>query len=416
MKEQANTPRGADENAPIPRMESLVLKYRTPAADSADGWENESLPLGNGYLGANVFGIVERERIQITENSLENPGPLGGLNNFAELYLTFDHPNVRDYERGLCLDNATAFCQYTCGGVKYRREIFASYPDRVLVVRLTASRPGALSFTLCPEIPFIKDYAIKPGDGGGKSGTVTARGDTIVLAGRMHYYDIRYDGRFRALPAGGEVTADGGALRVERADSAVILFALGTNYRLSPHVFLENDPKRKLAPEDPGPRVEETLAQAAALGYDALRERHLADYRSLFGRVELELAGPRPDAPTDELLKRYGAGESIPYLEQRLLAQYQCTDEPVEAYEEAHPEQESDNRSCRPHRRRSPRRHGRHPGVAGRRGSGGVSAAAAEALPHQPDADHPFRPGPAAGPVHCNPAGAEQRHGDDHQR
>jgi alpha-L-fucosidase 2 len=306
---------------PKPQMKSLVMKYCQPAADSAEGWERESLPLGNGYMGANVFGIVQRERIQITENSLENPGALGGLNNFAELYLTFDPAEVRDYERGLCLDDATAYCRYACGGVDYRREFFVSYPDRVLVVRLTASRPGALSFTLCPEIPFIKDYAVKPGDGGGKSGSVTARGDTIVLAGRMHYYNVLFEGRLQVLPTGGAITAHGGALRVEHADSAVVLFALGTNYRLSPHVFLEDDPQRKLAPEDPGPRVAQTLAQAAALGYDALRERHLADYRALFGRVELELAGPRPDAPTDELLKRYEAGESLPYLEQ-LYFQY----------------------------------------------------------------------------------------------
>jgi alpha-L-fucosidase 2 len=299
----------------------LIMKYAAPAPDHDAGWENFSLPLGNGYMGANVFGIVERERIQITENSLENPGELGGLNNFAELYLKFDHADVQDYERGLCLDDATAYCRYSCEGVDYRREVFVSYPDRILVVRLTASRRGALSFKLCPEIPFIKDYAVKPGDGGGKSGTVTARGDTIVLAGRMHYYDILFEGRLQVLPTGGAITAHGGTLRVEHADSAVILFALGTNYRLSPHVFLENDPKRKLTPDDPGPRVAETLAKAAALGYEALRERHLADYRALFGRVHLELAGPRPDAPTDELLKRYGTGESLPYLEQ-LYFQY----------------------------------------------------------------------------------------------
>ncbi len=296
------------------------MKYRTPAADSAAGWENESLPLGNGYLGANVFGLVGRERIQITENSLQNPGLLGGLNNFAELYIRFDHADVRDYERGLSIDDATSYCRYICGGVVYTREAFASYPDRVLVVRLTASRVGALSFTLCPEIPFIKDYALKPGDGGGKSGTVTAWGETIVLAGRMHYYNILFEGRLQVLPSGGTVTAEEGALRVANADSAVILFALGTNYRLSPRVFLEADPQKKLAPEDPGPRVAETLALAAAKGYEALRARHCADYGELFGRVALEL-GPRPDAATDELLKRYGAGESIPYLEQ-LYFQY----------------------------------------------------------------------------------------------
>ena len=72
---------------------NLTMRYGKPAMDSHYGWEHQSLPIGNGWLGANVFGIVGRDRIQITENSLQNPGDpvnLGGLNNFAELHLHFD--------------------------------------------------------------------------------------------------------------------------------------------------------------------------------------------------------------------------------------------------------------------------------------------------------------------------------------
>lgn len=82
----------------------MTLRYAQPAEDSAQGWERESIPIGCGWLGGNVFGIPTRERIQITENSLQNPGDLdgalGGLNNFAELYFLFDHHEVTDYERG----------------------------------------------------------------------------------------------------------------------------------------------------------------------------------------------------------------------------------------------------------------------------------------------------------------------------
>ena len=296
-------------------MPPLVMRYNAPAADSVEGWEQYSLPLGNGYMGANVFGIVERERIQITENSLENPGHLGGLNNFAEIYLRFDHANATGYERGLSLDDGIAYCRYTCGGVDYTREYFTSYPGKVLAVRLAASRPGALSFVLCPEIPFVKDYAIKPGDGGGKSRTVVAQGNVITLSGTAHYYGILFEGQMQVQVESGSISAEGGAVSVRNADSAVIIFALGTNYRLCPGVFLEHDPKKKLPAETPRARVAQTLHDAVQKGYAALRERHIADYRALFGRVTLDIDGHIPDVPTDELLARYGKGEAIPYLE-----------------------------------------------------------------------------------------------------
>ena len=296
-------------------MQPLLLKYHAPAEDSAEGWERYSLPLGNGYMGANVFGIVDRERIQITENSLENPGHLGGLNNFAEIYLRFDHADISGYERGLSLDDAVAYCRYTCAGVAYTREYFTSYPDKVLVVKLTASQPGALSFVLCPEIPFVKDYAINPGDGGGKSGMVTAQDDTIVLSGMAYYYSILFEGRMQVRTESGTISAADGKLTIENVDSAVIIFALGTNYQLNSHVFLEDDPKKKLLPDSPAERVATTLLDAVEKGYDTLKQRHIADYHGLFGRVALEIDGEHLDLPTDELLNRYGQGESLPYLE-----------------------------------------------------------------------------------------------------
>ena len=87
----------------------------------------------------NVFGIVERERVQITENSLENPGSMGGLNNFAEIYIHFPHTNVQDYERWLDLDHGIAYCRYSCNGVEYTgrilrvlsRPLSGGTPDRV---------------------------------------------------------------------------------------------------------------------------------------------------------------------------------------------------------------------------------------------------------------------------------------------
>lgn len=134
----------------------------------AEAWEKWSLPLGNGYFGANVFGRTDTERIQLTEKSLSNPYGIGGLNNFSETYLDFGHTTVENYERGLLLNEAFAYVKYDCAGVHYERTYFTSYPDRVMVVYLTASKPAALSFTLRPTIPFVRDYSLKEGDQAGK--------------------------------------------------------------------------------------------------------------------------------------------------------------------------------------------------------------------------------------------------------
>ena len=131
----------------------LILQYDKPAPDSDLGWVNDSLPLGNGYMGVNVFGGIDTERFQITENSLYDSGKdrglnRRGLNNFAEVYLDFDHGSVSQYKRALDLNAGLSFVEYTKGDIQYRREYFTSYPDKVMVVQLSASQEAALSFTL----------------------------------------------------------------------------------------------------------------------------------------------------------------------------------------------------------------------------------------------------------------------------
>ena len=117
------------------------LKYDRPAPDSAEGWEKYSMPIGNSYMGGNVFGGVDYERIQVTENSAENDYGTGGLNSFADIFLRFPHTfeNATSYERGLDIGRALAYVRYDADGVHVELEYFASYPDRALVVVL---RPG----------------------------------------------------------------------------------------------------------------------------------------------------------------------------------------------------------------------------------------------------------------------------------
>ena len=295
-----------------------------------DGWEKWSLPIGNGYMGVNIFGRTVTERLQITENSLSNPaiwnagsGCNGGLSNFCELYIDVGHEfsRVSDYRRSLSLNDSVARTEYVCDGVRYTREYFTSYPDKVFVTRFSADKGGAVSLKVRPEIPFIGDCLVKEGDGMGKSGSVWAQGNRITLSGVMHYYGIKFECQIAVLPQGGEVITGKETIEVIGADSVIIMATVGTNYKMESRVFLEEDPKKKLAPyEHPHARVTAILDGAIKQSYDELKERHIADYRALNDRAWVDLGGTMPDISTDELLENYKKGERNPYLEELYFA------------------------------------------------------------------------------------------------
>ena len=288
----------------------LKLRYDRPAPDTEEGWEKYSMPIGNSHMGGNVFGGVEEERIQITENSLENPGSLGGLNSFADIRFRFPHTfeKAEGYERGLDLNHAAAYVRYDCGGVHAEREVFASYPDRALVGRIRTSAP--VSFSAALEIPFLTEE-----EGREKRGTVTADGDRITMAGVMCAYNVRFEGQLRVF-SDGQVTAEDGGLRIRDASDTWFVFCCGTNYELRPEVFLERDNKKKLRDFDPHDRVTGYMDAASGFSYEELKARHTADYTALFGRVEVELGETEvPEKTTDALLEAYGRGERSRYLE-----------------------------------------------------------------------------------------------------
>ena len=223
------------------------LHYNTPAPQDGEGFENWSLPIGNGYMGVSIFGGTSRELLSLAENSMHNPpnwkpapdvGPEGdkrmrenndGLNTLSHIYLDFPHPweSVQNYERRLTLNTGIATVSYAYEGVSYLREYFASYPDQVTVMRLSASVPGKLNFTLRPTAPYVRDYVTYPGDGKGKTGTVAAGGNRIVLSGTMAYFGINYEGQFAVVPTGGTLCTEKETIRVENADSALVLVAVG---------------------------------------------------------------------------------------------------------------------------------------------------------------------------------------------
>jgi hypothetical protein len=348
----------------------MRLWYDEPASDDDNrtwdhnkaknsGWENEALNIGNSYLGAKVFGITERERIQISEKTLYTSGgtQTSGNTNFTETYLHFDHTysGVSEYERDLVLNDATSHVSYTYNGIRYEREYFTTYPDKVMVIRLTASGSGNLSFTLEPKIPY---YVFE-----GKTGDVTVSEvsndgafsvSTLTLEGNLPGsnksntepgynegkgtvgFDMDFEAQYRVFANGGTMTASynagggnidevdeyaNGTVTVSGADSAYIIIALGTNYELDESIFLESNNSKKLSGfAHPHEKVSAIIEAASLKSFDELREAHVADYKELFDRVAINLTDEIPAIPTDDLMDAYRAGNYSTYVEELIFA------------------------------------------------------------------------------------------------
>ena len=326
-------------------MKAYKLWYDEPAKHDLAGFLTQALPLGNGYMGINVFGGTETELISITENSMFNPyisnsenkqlyAPSGeerpyynegGLNLLSKTYLDIGHADVTNYTRTLSLNDAVATVSYDHENVTYTRTCFSSYPDKVSVIRLTASQGGALTFTLRPEPVFINDYLMQPGDGCSKTGTATASGDTVTVKGTMDHFGINYEGLFKVIPQGGTMVANRekeGTITVTGADSALILIAVGTNYHMTPDTFTAADSAKLDRTEDPHAKVQQYLDGAAAKSYDTLLQAHLADYHALFNRADIDLGGRvSATVTTDQMVENYKNGTWDPYMEE-LMFQY----------------------------------------------------------------------------------------------
>ena len=295
------------------------LLYDRPAADSIDGWEKQSLPIGCGHFGVNVFGIVTNERLQVTHNAALNSD--ANLTDGLEIRLATDHRDVTDYRRGLDLETATAWVEYVSGGVTYRRECFASYPAHAMAWRASASKPGALAFALSAEAPFCRPF----GSNGRRAKTAVGA-DTIDVDQEFETLAILFSSRLKVV-TDGTVAKTAKGLAVTGATEATVYFSCDTNYELKPERFQVVDygrillPREKLPQTSPRPRVEKFVAAAVAKGYAALRDEHVRDYRGLFGRVCVELGADADDAkvPTDELLRRYRDGRRSRYIEETYL-------------------------------------------------------------------------------------------------
>ncbi|OQO93915.1 alpha-L-fucosidase [Saccharomonospora piscinae] len=314
--------------------DGLTLWYDEPASD----WESEILPVGNGALGAGVFGGVETERLQFNEKTLWTGGPgsadgydfgnwdaprpgaleevqqrideqrradpewvadklgepkqgYGAYQTFGEVALSAAEPpgDVSGYRRHLDIADATAGVTYVADGVRHTREYFASAPGEVIAGRLTADEPGAVDLTVGVTAP------------DNRSKSATAEDGRITFAGALDDNGLRYEAQIQVLAGGGAVTDNAdGSVTVTGADALTLVLAAGTDYA---------DTYPDYRGEDPHAAVTERVDAAVAAGYGALRSAHVADHRELFDRVGLDLGQRMPGQPTDELLAGYRDGD-----------------------------------------------------------------------------------------------------------
>ncbi|HYO09678.1 MAG TPA: glycoside hydrolase family 95 protein [Tepidisphaeraceae bacterium] len=311
----------------------LTLWYRQPAKQ----WV-EALPLGNGRLGAMVFGGVEEERLQLNEDTIWAGGPYEPANpeslealpevrklifagKYAEaqnlvgkrmmakpihqmpyqtagdLLLAFNGSGkASDYRRTLDLDSATARTSFTRDGVRFTREYFISPVDQVIVIRLSADRPGSISFTASFKTPMPEPKVTV--DGSNMLALTAKNGEADGIAGKL-----TYQSRLRAYSEGGAVTAAGEALRIEKADAVTLHVAIATSFK-NYHDVSGNAPEQ----------AEKHLAAAAGVPYEQMLANHVAEHRRLFRRVSIDLGATQAmNLPTDERV-RHSARNDDPAL------------------------------------------------------------------------------------------------------
>ena len=309
-------------------MADLELWYDAPARE----W-TEALPIGNGRLGAMIFGGAERERLQLNEDTLWTGGPYSQVNaearphldevrslifagRYAEaealanrhlmgrplkqmsyqpagdLWIDQDiDGSVADYRRSLDLETAIAAIGFRAGGTKFTREVVASPADGVIVVRLTADRPGSVSFTLSLTSEQRGGRAVAEGS------TIAWRGrnrDSEGIAGRLTFAI-----RAHVSAVGGAVVPTGAALRVEGADEALVIVDVATSFR----AFDDTG-------ADPDAALSARAAGVAKKSWPEIRAGHVAEHQRLFNRLSIDLGrSDNTDLPTD---KRVAANPQAP--------------------------------------------------------------------------------------------------------
>jgi len=308
----------------------LKLWYNKP---SGNVWEN-ALPIGNGFLGAMVYGNVDTETIQLNEYTVWSGSPNRNDNLLAldslseirklifegkqkqaeqianrviiskksqgqmyqpvgELHLAFNgQNNFTNYYRELDIKRAVAKTSYKVGDVTYTREVLASFPDRIVVVRLTASKPGSLSFNVFYSTP-------QP-----NAKTKTTSSKELTIAGTTIDHEgikgmVRFKGITRIKTEGGSLSTTDTSLLVNNANAATIYISIATNFN-NYHDLSGNENERAAT----------YLNKAYPKNFADILNAHISAYQKYFNRVKLDLGTTEAARlPTDERLKNFDAND-----------------------------------------------------------------------------------------------------------
>ena len=307
--------------------EMLKLWYNSPA----EQWV-EALPIGNGRLGAMIFGNPYHEKIQLNENTVwagqpnrnDNPDAKEALPQVRQLIfegkfkeaqdlvnqkfitkisngmpyqtvgnlnLSFPgHENFTNYYRELNIENAVATTRYVVGGVSYQREVFASIPDQVIIVRLTASKPGKLNFTASMDRPSQINISTEGNDKLILSGTT---GDCETIKGK-----VKFHAQVKIVSEGGTISASGNALNVTNANNATVYISIASSFKSYSDISA-----------NAGERASAYLQTALKKDYLQALKDHISAYQKYFNRLSIDLG--KTDSvknPTNVRIEQFARG------------------------------------------------------------------------------------------------------------
>ena len=318
----------------------MKLWYRAPAREWA-----QALPVGNGRLGAMIFGGTENERLQFNEDTLWTGRPheyqhggavaylpivrkllfegkqreaekLAGeqmmsvplrqekYQPFGDLSLSFPgHGEPANYRRELNIDSSIATVRYQAGNTEFVREVFCSFPDQVIVMRLTCDKPGQLTFSAKLDSPHPDTQTLMV------DGTLALRGGlqdyTNARTKETKANVLKFEARLGWRASGGKVVATDDALEFTGADSVTLVLAAATSYK-----------NFKDVTADPAEICRRTIRAVAGRNYQALRETHIADHRRLFRRAAFELGTTEAaEQPTDKRIENFSKQNDPQLLE-----------------------------------------------------------------------------------------------------
>ncbi|MGL5380469.1 glycoside hydrolase family 95 protein, partial [Clostridium sp.] len=358
----ANTANVEESNIEKDKSLTLWYDEPAPISGDNRMLESKLLPLGNGTLGSSVFGGVEKERIHFNDKTLWTGGPdnpdgtmndgnkyiggnklgefnteaynnlinkfdsnstlvqtgntgvasalfsnssnLGSWQDFGDIYLDFSEMgatsgNIENYERSLDIKNAISEVRYDYNETSYLREHFVSYPDNVLVTRLSKDGEGKLDF----DVELKKSSALNSSNA---TVSVDDKNNMINLVGTLNGNKMNYSASVKVIIDGKESTIEpngNSILKVRNADEVLLIFSTGTDYKNIYPGYRTGESNKEVVN-----RVNNVVNNAAKKGYNKLIENHTSDYKELFDRVSLDLNEIAPDIPTNKLIENYRNG------------------------------------------------------------------------------------------------------------